>query len=706
MKDKLSSHHLEKRAYVYVRQSTQAQVHGHIESGERQYRLVERAAALGWAPEEIEVIDEDQGHSGATAEGRSGFARVARDVADGKVGAVLALEMSRLARSSQDWQRLLSLCAVTGVLVIDETSIYDPSRHDDKLLLDLKGAMSEQEIHWLSLRLAGGRLNKARRGACYVVPPAGYVWGGRGLELDPDEAVQRAIHVLFERFRVEPSARAVVRWARASGFLVPSRDRSKGEVVWRPLVKARLTEMLHNPFYAGVYVYGRRPQKKVVVDGEIRRARHRIDEPSKWPVRLEDAHPGYITWETYLANVAKLRNNRTCGGGPTAPREGPALLSGLLICGRCGRRMRPHYEPRKSDARRWRYSCSGASEAGAVLCWSVSGRALDRAVEQSFIDTVAPSEVDFSLAVERESAGQAESLARAWRARIEQVGYEVRLAERRYKAVDPDNRVVARTLEGQWEQRLRELAEVEQQYAEARRQRQVELTPEERARIRQLANDLPSVWHSKTTSVADRKAMLRIAIEAITLQPVEVPKRTTLLRIQWRGGEVMEINVARPGLSDNKTDPVVLERLRELAAAALHDDEIAQQLNRAGFRSGSGRPWNERSVRWARRRFGIARTAPERTRMAPLPDQDAEGRYSVPGAVRHFGVSRKTLYAWIRRGLVAATRADHGQHRGVYWVELDEDIASRLQSTRLGRSQQTNAVTPAETNAPPEGPRC
>ncbi len=376
MSGRVSTSHLQRRAYVYVRQSTAAQVHEHVESTKRQYGLVDRAVALGWCREQVEVVDEDQGRSGSTAEGRNGFARLAHEVAHGRVGAVLAIEVSRLARSSQDWQRLLSLCAVARVLVVDEQSIYDPSQHDDKLLLDLKGAMSEQELHWLRLRLAGGRLNKARRGEAYVHPPAGYVWGEHGLEQDPDEAVRRAVQLLFDRFAVEPSARALMRWARDSGFRMPTRDRTTGHVSWRVLGHVRLGDILHNPVYAGVYVFGRRPTKQVLVGGIVKKVRVRLDDRSEWPVGIDGAHPGYITWETYMSNVNKLRSNRSRATSSGPPREGQALLAGLLLCGRCGRRMTPHYDSASSTPR-WLYTCWGHDDGPRSVCWSVPGMSLD-----------------------------------------------------------------------------------------------------------------------------------------------------------------------------------------------------------------------------------------------------------------------------------------------------------------------------------------
>ncbi len=684
MKGQIEASQLTRRAFVYVRQSTMAQVMHHQESTMMQYDLRQRAIALGWAPEAIEVIDEDQARSGTTTDGRSGFARLAGAVAHGEVGGVFAIDVSRMARASEDWRRLLVLCGVAGVAVVDEQRIYDPNDQDDKLLLELKGTMSEAEIHWLRLRLQGARQHKARRGALRMPAPTGYLWGERGFEMDPDEAVQRAVRVVFQRYDVEPSAWAVVRWARETGFKVPTRRTSaEGDsaVEWKSLGVSRLHEILKNPVYAGVYAYGRRREKKVLVDGQIRRVRPDTRDPDRWLVKIEDAHPGYITWERYGQNQEKLRQNMTRMGDPSrgAPREGPALLSGLLICGRCGHRMGPVYA-RGARARFWTYVCHGDRDKGQKGCWTVAGARIDEAVEKLFLETMVPSELELSLAVDHEVASQAEELAKQWRARREQAAYEARRAEKRYKAVDPDNRVVARTLEREWEIKLRELEEVERQYTEARRTRRVDLSAEDRARVRELARDLPAVWRSPVTPPADRKAMMRLVIEAISLSPIEVPRRATWVKVAWQSGMVTEIEVPRPHRRDLfRTPPAALERMRALAAAGRHDAEIAEILNAEGMRTGRGLTWNTWAVRWTRKKERISRVAPDRPRRELLPDRYPDGRYSVAGAAKRFGVKLDVVYAWIKRGLVKAERNDFGAHRRVWWLEIAEDTAARLE---------------------------
>jgi DNA invertase Pin-like site-specific DNA recombinase len=699
MREKLSASHLSRRAYVYVRQSTAAQVFEHGESTKRQYALVERAVALGWVREAVETVDEDLGRSATSTEGRNGFGRLVDAVVEGEAGGILAIEVSRLARSSEDWQRLLSLCAVAQVAVIDESTIYDPGTPDDKLLLELKGTMSEAELTWLGLRLTGARRSKARRGELRLAVPTGYVWGENGYELDPDEAVRGAVRLVFERFAVEPSAWAVVRWAREKGLLFPTR-RGQGEgtseVRWKPLGITRLIDMLHNPVYAGAYVFGRRRERKVLLEGQIRRVREASWDPARWPVRIEGAHEGYISWEAFVRNQEKLRQNVRSMGGVTAgaPREGPALLSGLVLCGRCGRRMQTTY--RGSGRGSWRYGCPGDSDHGEPICWSLSGEPIDRAVEVCFLEAVVPSELELSLAVEREVERQAEDLGRQWRARIEQAQYEARRAERRYKAVDPENRVVARTLERQWEERLREVEEVERQYAEARRHRGVELTEADRARIRALARDLPSVWRAPTTSPEDRKAMVRLVIEAVSLYPVEVPRRATRVRIEWQSATVTELEVARADRrTRTQTPPEALERIGGLAGAGERDERIAERLNVEGFRTGAGKNWTRDAVRWARRRGKIERVAADAPRRPALPDRHPDGRYSVSGAAKRFGVTLEVVRGWLRRGLIFGRREAYGPHTRVWWLEIDAAAAARLE----GGSRRTGAVGPSPARA-------
>lgn len=662
------------------------QVHEHVESRQRQYALVDRAAALGWSTSAIEVIDEDQGKSGATTEGRSGFGRLADAVAHGRAGAVLAIEVSRLARASADWQRLLQVCAVADVVVIDEQSVYDPADKDDKMLLDLKGTMSEAELHWLRLRLVGGRMNKARRGQLEVTAPTGYVWRDGAFAFDPDESVQRAIRLFFERFGVEPTAWAVVRWANAHNVAFPRRQwysDGTSALTWLPLTQGRIVRLLQNPRYAGVYVYGRRQKKKVLVDGEVRVRSTRLRDPREWPVRIDGAHPGYIDWETFVKNQDKLRSNQSKPQTATrgAPNRGSALLAGLLVCGRCGRHMRTMYETGKNPY----YSCLGERDRGRSTCWSVPARPVDEAVAELLLATMVPKDLDLSLAVEHEADQQAKALEAQWRTRLEQVAYEARKAERRYKAVDPDNRVVARTLEREWEARLHEVEEIERDYAEAKRARHVDLTDDDRRRIRALARDLPRVWRASTTEPAERKAMLRIVIEAIALAPIDLPRRMTKVRVQWKSGNVSELSVERNYRHRAQTH--VLARLAELVAEGHHDEVVAERLNREGLTTGKSQPWTAGIVQNARLASDLPRIA-SRKSYRFLPDRHpATGDYSMPGAARRFGVARDLLRSWIERGLIRAYSERYGRY-DARWLVIDDATAQRL--TQLAAAHNSN----------------
>ena len=690
MTGKIQTSHLERRAYVYVRQSTMTQVHANTESTARQYALVGRARALGWSSDAIDVIDEDLGRSGATTTDRSGFGRLAEAVAHGRAGAIFTLEVSRLARSSQDWQRLLALCAVAEVLVCDEDAIYDPQNGDDKLLLDFKGTMSEVELRWLRLRLNGAARRKAQRGELRFPAPTGYVWGERGFEKDPDLAVRQAIGMIFERFAVEPTANAVVRWAHREGFRVPTRRSfadGTSELTWKPLGISRLKEILKCPLHAGAYAYGRRCEKKCLVDGEIRRAR-RSRPQDEWVALLRDAHEGYITWETYLSNLEKMRENAARRPSRGAPREGRALLAGILLCGRCGRQMRTIYPGRPGSE--WTYKCCGEQGHGQPVCWSVSGRAIDVAVEDLFLRMILPDELELTLAVEREVEGQAASLNEQWKLRKEQVEYEARQAERRYKAADPDNRIVTRTLEREWEARLRGVAEVQQRIDSAKRERRVLLSDADRARIRALGRDLPAVWRAPTTTPADRKAMLRLAIEAVAIRPVDVPQRATHIEVQWRSGAVDVLTAARPDRTEcRRTRIEAIERVRELAASGLTNRAIAKKLNAQQVRPGSGRAWTREAVKRVRLKHGIGCSIVGCGSASPLPERHPDGRYSMRGVMRRFGVSQRQAMRWIARGLVHAARESFEQHRDVWWVTIDDATATSLEDRmRAGRRSQ------------------
>ena len=526
MSDKVRPEHLDRPALVYVRQSTLMQVHEHQQSTERQYDLVELAKKLGWDAARIEVIDEDLGQSGTSAAHRAGFQRLAADVSLGKVGAIFSLEVSRLARSSADWHRLMDLCALSDTLIVDEEGIYDASDFNDRLVLGMKGTMSDAEIHLMRQRLRGGLLHKAKKGELAFPPPTGYVFDNGALVLDPDEQVQKAIRLLFERFRLDGSVARAVRYFTRHGLRFPSRHAHRdghAEIQWHPLTTERALTILRNPAYAGAYAWGRSRERCALVDGAVRCRHEKLAAPEQWHAFVKDAHPAYITWEEYTENLKRIEENATRFHGihmRGAARSGEALLQGLVLCGRCGQRMHSSFPVASAPV----YECI-RSAYGEGRCWSTVARRIDDKVVETFLEAMAPPELDLSLAVLKEVEHQADSLARQWKLRLERARYEAQRAERQYNAVEPENRIVARTLETHWNQKLQELAQVEQEYEEAKGKQKLELSAQDKKSILALARDLPKLWNAPTTTSVDKKRMLRLLIQDVVLSPVVVPER-------------------------------------------------------------------------------------------------------------------------------------------------------------------------------------
>ncbi len=677
---KIQRGHLARRAVVYLRQSTMKQVHEHRESTQRQYALRERAMQLGWPSHAVEIMDEDLGQSGASAQWRAGFQRLAQEVSQGRVGAIFALEVSRLARSSADWHRLLDLCGWTDVLIADEQAVFAPNDPNDRLLLGLKGQMSEAEKYWMRLRLQGAQQSKARRGELRLAAPMGYVWDrtSQRLQLDPDEEVQRTVRMIFERFRIDGSGGAVAAYFVEHGVMLAMR-RSDGSVVRTRPAPNKILGVLHSPIYAGVYVYGRREYRMALVDGELKRGQVTRLPVEAWKVRIPNHHAAYVSWEEFVANQEKIDGNRNRRSAPDlhgAAREGESLLQGLVLCGRCGHRMTVQ-QGGKAAAR---YICTAPILNGvsSKACWSVAARAVDSAVARFFLQAAQPPEVDLSLAVTREVERQAGELEQLWKARLERARYEAQLAERRYKSVDPDNRVVARTLEADWETRLRELEELQGAYRNAQRDRNVELSDSDQAEILLLARNLPRVWEAATTNNVQRKNLLRTLVHEVALVPIDVPRRMTRIRILWHTGAVTEATVERPRHNASTSAPgATIEHMRARAGEGWRDRAIAEELNRLGLASGKHRPWTEEMVRSARKRRRI------RSHNAPPPGegwpaQRSDGRLSIRGVAERLGVSRRIVRTWVDSGRL--TPVAGGGHGSPLWFQLDPDTERRLES--------------------------
>jgi DNA invertase Pin-like site-specific DNA recombinase len=579
---KIATTHLSRQAYLYVRQSTLRQVLENTESTKRQYALRERAVALGWKSEQVVVIDSDLGLSGADAD-RAGFQRLVAAVGMGEVGVVLGLEVSRLARSSSDWHRLLEICALADTLILDEDGLYDPGHFNDRLLLGMKGTMSEAELHVLRARLIGGQLAKARRGELETPLPIGLVYDAAGkVVLDPDQSIRDAVGQFFETFRRTGSATATVRAFREQGLLFPRRLRSgphKGEVAWGPLLHYRALNVLKNPRYAGAFAYGRtRAAKASAPSG----ARHRLPR-EEWHTLILDAHPGYITWAEHEENLAQLKANCAAYGserrhGP--PREGPALLQGLAVCGRCGGRMTVRYYIRHGQTVP-QYTCQaeGIKRAEAP-CQRIVGGDVDRAIGNLLVDTMTPLTLEVALSVQDELASRADEADRIRRQSVERARYETELAQRRYLRVDPDNRLVAATLEAEWNNKLRALDAARDDY-ERQRAADTLLDEEKRRAILALATDFPRLWRDPETPARERKRMVRLLIEDVTLIRGD---EVLDVHIRFRGGDTRSLQLSRPkSMVDlRKLDPAVVAEVDRLLEDHT-DSEIAAALNTAGY---------------------------------------------------------------------------------------------------------------------------
>ena len=516
---KVTAEHLRRNAYLYVRQSTLKQVIHNTESTHRQYDLRGRAIGLGWAADQIIVIDTDQGQSGASAADRDGFQRLVAEVSMGRAGIVLGLEVSRLARNNADWHRLLEICALSGTLILDEDGLYDPCNFNDRLLLGLKGSLSEAELHLLKARLRGGQLSKARRGELQMSLPIGLVHTSAGtVVLDPDSAVQQAVRHLFATFVATGSALATVKAFAAQQLKFPRRITAgarKGDLVWGPLEHSQVLRVLHNPRYAGAFCYGRHAHGR----NPAGHATTRLLPRDQWTVLITDAHPGYITWDQYETNQARLTELAAARGTDrhaSPPREGPALLQGLAVCGVCGRRMTVRYHTRR-DTQFPDYVCQADGIRTATrICQNVPGAGVDTAVGQLLMHQLSPLALETALSVADELTARATDADRLRATTVERARYHAEQARRRYLAVDPTNRLVADSLEADWNNALRELAEATDDYERAKAATN-QLTDQQRQRITALAADIPTLWNSPTTPTRERKRMARLLLQDVTI---------------------------------------------------------------------------------------------------------------------------------------------------------------------------------------------
>jgi DNA invertase Pin-like site-specific DNA recombinase len=645
---KVGGAHLAKTALLYIRQSTLKQVINNTESGQRQYDLRGRAIALGWAADQITVIDIDQGQSGASAADREGFKQLVTEVSLGRAGIVLGLECSRLARNSADWHQLLELCAMTGTLICDEDGLYDPRDFNDRLLLGMKGQMSEAELHFIRARLIGGILSKARRGELITPLPVGLVYDGAGhVVLDPDTAVRKAVAHLFATFTATGSATACVKAFNAAGLTFPWRHRKgprKGEVDWKPLQHHTVLRVLHNPRYAGAFTYGRHRTQKL----PGHKSGTRLLPREEWISFIPDIHPGYITLAQHDANLARLSANAAAHGkdrlsGPA--REGPALLQGIIICGRCGQRMTVRYHQRTTGPVPT-YVCQRDGIANARrICTTVPGATLDERIGILIIDTLTPFSIEAALTVTAELRQRAEQANALRAAHVERARYHAEAARTRYLAVDPTNRLVADTLEADWNTALRNHNDAQQAYDQARQADLGQLSDAQKARIQQLAVDLPGIWNNPTTPARERKRIARLLLRDVTITRTA---ETITAHIRLSGGQNHTLSVPAPKTAWElrQTPPEIVAQIDRLLEHHTHT-EIAEILNSQGRTSGENRPFHALMIRNIRDHYQL------RHREQRLRDQ---GLLTLQEMATLLKISPITVKKWYRAGIVSGQR--------------------------------------------------
>lgn len=687
---KIGADHLRRDAFLYVRQSSLRQVFENTESTQRQYALRDRAVALGWPVERIHVIDSDLGLSGAQAACRDGFQRLVTEVAMGHAGIVLGLEVSRLARNNADWHRLLELAALSRTLICDEDGVYDPAHFNDRLLLGLKGTMSEAELHVLKSRLQGGILNKARRGELEIALPVGLVYGPDArVCLDPDRQIQDTVRLVFDTFGETGSACAVVRRMRAQHILFPrriARGIGKGEVLWGELDHSRVLEVLHNPRYAGAFVYGRR---RTTYNAKLKQVQLQL-ERENWQVLIRDAHPGYISWDEFERNELTLKRNAVgfstnLRGG--APREGIALLQGRVLCGRCGSRMRVRYDSRAGQQRPY-YCCNEGTvrRAESRNCQWVQGTEVDAAISALLLQTVAPAAIDVALAVQQEIAQRVGQAAAMRAAQLQRARYEAELARRRYVKVDPDNRLVADTLEAEWNERLRRLDALQREHERQQQADQALLDGPSRQRVVDLAQDFPRVWNDPKTGALQRKKMIALLIEDITL----ISGAQVAVHVRWRGGRTQSFTVDKPKpiALVRKTLPHVVQLIDELLQTCT-DVEIAQRLNELGHRNWRGDSFTHKKVRLVRITYGL------KSRFQRLRER---GMLTSGELARRFGVCPTTVNHLGQQGLLKRHTYD-SDHRYLYEPPGEVALIKGAGSRYGGRPPQLIPAPPTAQGA-------
>jgi DNA invertase Pin-like site-specific DNA recombinase len=682
---KIQPTHLARQAIVYIRQSTPGQVKDHLESQDLQYQLAQRAELFGWPAEQVRIIDDDLGKSGVASAERTGFRALVAAVGLSQVGLILVTDVSRLARNCADWYQLLDLASLCATLIADAAGLYDPRLFDDRLLLGLKGTFAEAQWYTMRASLTAALFNKAKKGELALHLAVGYDRLPDGLiGLTVDRQVQAAIRLVFALFRQLGSAYRILRYCHEHQITLPRLvpDGLGGQVVeWAPADYSAIYQFLKRPVYAGAYAYGRYQSQRL--PGSQRRVLHKRQPMENWIVLKPEHHEGYIPWEEYLANQARLADNRQlapmASAGP--PREGTALLQGLVFCARCGRPLHPRYRDKPI------YVCEAYTKTLAQpRCQRFGVAHVDAAVTDLLLAAVQPAQLELALAATQAAEAERQQLHTHWQERLERARYEATLARRRYEQVDPDNRLVASELERRWEERLQAVQAVEAEWARLQADQPLPLSLKEQAALRRLAEDLPALWHAPTTTHSDRKRLLRCLIQSVTLDSF-TQIGYTRIRVLWHTGATSEVTVPRPR-PGCRTPLVARQRIQELALT-LTDDQIAERLNAEGLPTAKGGPWTQARVRVVRAKWRIASAKPSPPRQI-LPRN--QGFVSAAEAAAQLHVSPGMVCEWYRRGRLVGYQE---RVRTGVWVRLTAEDLDRYG----GAAPWSEALIP-EADAP------
>nr|MBN1229156.1 recombinase family protein [Anaerolineae bacterium] len=659
---KIQTTHLARQALVYVRQSTPRQVRHNLGSQQRQYDFTQQALALGWSAEQIVVIDDDQGRSATAQTARSGFQFLIAEISLGHAGAIFSLEVSRLARASSEWCRLLEVCALTQTMVIDEDGVYDPRHPNDRLLLGFKGTMSEAEWYVIRSRMQGGKLAQAQQGLLCFHPPTGYVHDANGnLIKDPDQAIQASIQQVFDQFEQLGSAGAVVTYFQQEQHLLPTRRWGRahaGECEWKLPSRSRILDMLHNPCYAGTYVYGR--TRTIPKPGDLTHKTSRQLPPAEWQVVIPDHHAAYLSPAQFEKNQAQLQANYQTlpTSQPGIAREGAGLLQGIVLCGHCGRRMTVRYQ---EDKTRPIYYCEAQHRRyNHPMCQAIRGQRIDARVSEILLAALQPVAIEQALTALNSVAADRSQAERHRQLQLERVQYEADLARRRYMAVEPENRLVARTLEHDWNQKLQQLEVLQRAQNRRPTPGDLPLTDQERQQVLALVQDVPALWHAPTTTPAERKQMLRFLIRDVTLLGLET---TIQIGIVWQTDATTQVTIPR---GTKRTDPAIIDHIRRLAAEAHSDEQIASWMNAAGYTTARCHPFTAARVHELRRLYRIDSGLSKQPRRYPSGQRE-DGRYTTWAAAELLDCSVETVIHWCRTGRLDALQA---RKNSPYWIAL------------------------------------